>query len=102
MSEWIQRHSFGGFDDGHIEIRRQNALVFLLDLECIPEEESKSVKESELKSELIRDLVKLCEEAPFSDLTFVVGQGRNQKTFKAHKGMLVTRSLTAHNLLLSM
>ena len=106
LIDWIQGHSFGGFDNGHIDIRirRTNALVLMLDLDCVPEEESELVHESEstekrFKSELLQDLLKFCLDAPFHDLTIVVGEGNKQKSFKTHKGLLVTRSAVVINFL---
>ena len=69
----------------------RNDLKMYLELEIIPEEELTRAQERESKSELHKDLLKLLDDAPFSDLTIVVGEGDKKKSFKAHKSILATR-----------
>merc|ERR1712142_615723 len=45
-----------------------------------------------LEEKLIDDYVKLYEDARFSDLTIVVGEGDGQRSFKVHRCVLSTRS----------
>jgi len=45
-----------------------------------------------LEEKFIDDFVKLYEDARFSDLTIVVGEGDGQRSFKVHRCVLSTRS----------
>jgi len=75
-----------GFDDNDEDFT--DTLAIFLDIRYIIDGDS----ERPTKSKFANDHVRLSDDAPFSDLTIIVGEGVRHRSFRTHKCVLYVRS----------